>query len=276
MCEDPRVPGNYEPGDDVEGYAEFQPDAILWEDTDECRLCEDPHVLGNYEPGDDVEGYAIFNQMPYFGKIRMNADCARIRTSQEPMNLVTTWRDMQNFNQMPYFGKIQVKSNECHECRVCNRHGWKYWSRYTYGQWHAAGDHFAYTAGFQVLQLVNFVIAQWQSTPVCIHRSWPMCQYSYWADRDCARKLAEPTLACWLIWTRSFRNAHARSTIWVITRFHHNSFPRLGAGVLDKPNISRRLPFEFASHFDAFLSMDHLVMKHSKHLGFVWLCSIGV
>ena len=31
MCEDPHVPGNYEPGDDAEGYAEFQPDAILWE-----------------------------------------------------------------------------------------------------------------------------------------------------------------------------------------------------------------------------------------------------
>ena len=53
------------------------------------------------------------------------------------------------------------------------------------------------------------------------------------------------------------------------TRFHHNSLPRLGAGVLDKPNISRRLPFKFASHFDAFFSMDHLVMKHSTRLGFV-------
>ena len=60
------------------------------------------------------------------------------------------------------------------------------------------------------------------------------------------------------------------------TRFHHNSLPHLGAGVLDKPNISRRLPFKFASHVDAFFSMDHLVMKHSTHLGFTWLCSIGV
>ena len=47
LCEDPHVLGNYEPGDDVEGYAEFQPDAIFWEDTDECKLCEDPHVPGN-------------------------------------------------------------------------------------------------------------------------------------------------------------------------------------------------------------------------------------
>ena len=52
------------------------------------------------------------------------------------------------------------------------------------------------------------------------------------------------------------------------TRFRHNSLPRLGAGVLDKPNISRRLPFKFASRFDAFFSMGHLVMKHSTHLGF--------
>ena len=51
-----------------------------------------------------------FNQMPYFGKIQMNADCARIRTSQETMNLVTTWSDMQNFNQMPYCGKIQMNA----------------------------------------------------------------------------------------------------------------------------------------------------------------------
>jgi len=36
----------------------------------------------------------------------MYEECARIRTSQETMNLVTTRRDMQNFNQMPYFGKL--------------------------------------------------------------------------------------------------------------------------------------------------------------------------
>ena len=83
MCEEPRVPGNYEPGDDVEGYAEFQPDAIFWEDTNECRLCEDPHVPGNHEPGDNVERYAEF----------------------QPDAIL--WED----------------TNECHECGVCNRHG---------------------------------------------------------------------------------------------------------------------------------------------------------
>ena len=40
----------------------------------------------------------------------MYAECARIRTSQEAMNLVTTWRDLQNFKQMPYFGKIQMNA----------------------------------------------------------------------------------------------------------------------------------------------------------------------
>ena len=86
----------------------------------------------------------------------------------------------------------------------------------------------------------------------------------------------ESTLACWLTDLNALFQTFPCPIYNLGTRFHHNSFPRLGAGVLDKPNISRRLPFEFASHFDAFFSMDHLVMKHSTHLGFVWLCSIGV
>ena len=168
LCKDPRVPGNYEPGDGSDGHEilELEQYDIISEGTDESRMCEDPHVAGNYEPCDDSEGYEIL-ELEQYDRVCEGTD----------------------------------------ECSMCSRHGREHWQRQRYGHWQAAdcNAHFIICCGFEVPQLVNFVTAQRHRTPACIQRSWPMCQYSYWADLNCAHKLAEPTLACWSIWMRSFR-----------------------------------------------------------------------
>ena len=117
-----------------------------------------------------------------------------------------------------------------------------------------------YAAGVEVLQPVNFVMAQRQSTPGCIQRSWPMCEI---LNTHTHTGLTE----CWWIWTRSFKKFDARSTIW-LPDLTTTVLPVLGQLWLDKPNISRRLPLT--------LTRGTLVMKHPTHLGFAWLCSIGV
>ena len=139
-----------------------------------------------------------------FVKAQMNAECARIRTSQETMNLVTTVKDMKF--ELEQYDRVCEGTDEC---SMCSRHGREHWQRQRFGHWQAADAHFIICRGVEVPHLVNFVMAQRHRTPACIQRSWPMCQYSYWADLNCARKLAEPTLAL------NFKHSHTWSTIVV-------------------------------------------------------------
>ena len=66
-AKNPRVPGNYEPGDGSDGHEipELEQYDTVCEGTDESRMCEDPHVPGSYEPGDDSEGYEILELEQY-------------------------------------------------------------------------------------------------------------------------------------------------------------------------------------------------------------------
>ena len=50
-----------------------------------------------------------------------------------------------------------------------------------------------------------FAMNHLTNEPVAVQRSWPRSQYSYWTERNWMRNKRLPTLACWLIFNRSFR-----------------------------------------------------------------------
>lgn len=73
----------------------------------------------------------------------------------------------------------------------------------------------------------NFSSSHWKSEPVNCQRSWPICQYSYWADLIWALRVAEPTFELDCTWTRSLRNRHARS-MTCVPAFTRIFFPVFG------------------------------------------------
>ena len=50
-------------------------------------------------------------------KAQVNGECARIRTSQETMNLVTAATDMKYFNSNSMTGTVCEGTDECRMCK---------------------------------------------------------------------------------------------------------------------------------------------------------------